>query len=237
MLIGGLMDISIDAADVLWPLLTFIIGFFVGGAVKKSGSGNGKGEEQQRLLTKDEGSAETSSPKAIEQHDKAKGAAKAEASDATKNAANDKTKDAAVGNDTAEAKANFVPASQAVAENIALISPLLDNLSKGITDGWEDVVKKIANSDLTSYWQKAVDCANPALLLTNLLSMWGIKEDKCDSFVCAEKHLSMYDTQDGTPLETGKKYKVVSTGWLLTQKHDDGHYEKKVVKKGIAAPF
>lgn len=123
------------------------------------------------------------------------------------------------------------PAKDAFIENINLFKPLLRNLHLNSMDSqiWQEAIISTNNQELLDYWKKVKGNASSWL---TILQMWGIKLDACQSFICIESYKELYETNDGTLLENGKKYSVESPCWILTKTDKYGKTSKEIILKG-----
>ena len=125
----------------------------------------------------------------------------------------------------------WIPADIAFQENLEKFKPLLRGVSKtkiSNKEEWTSLIVSINNDDLIAMWKAAIN--RPDLWMT-YLQTFGLQIDLLDSFEALEEYKEMYDTSDGTPLQMGKIYKVVSTCWIYT---DENNY-KSVALKGVVS--
>lgn len=123
----------------------------------------------------------------------------------------------------------WMPAEIVFADNIDRFKPLLRGVSnKDIINkkDWTSLVVSINNDELTSMWESAIN--KPELWIT-YLQTFGLQIDLLDSFEALEEYKEMYETSDGTPLQIGATYKVVSNCWIYT----DENNQKSVALKGV----
>ena len=122
-------------------------------------------------------------------------------------------------------------AKKAFLENIQQFLPYFT----GITDIKVDKNKlteaiiSVNDSDLTALWNQTM---NEPEKWFNLIASFGLAPDNRTEFVAMDKHSEMYSLIDGSPLENGVRYTVLSACWILTETVDD-KVVKRVVKKGI----
>ena len=124
---------------------------------------------------------------------------------------------------------NIATAQKAFLNNLNRFVPLL-NSTKIDQDKWSDAVIDVNDEDLTALWYKMI---NRLDLWVNQMAAWGLKQERCESFMAMDKHSQLYSTASGLELTIGQKYVVKSPCWLLTTQDENGHAIKKVVKKGI----
>lgn len=125
----------------------------------------------------------------------------------------------------------WVPAEIVFADNIDRFKPLLRGVSNNTIinkKDWTSLVVSINNDELTSMWESAIN--KPELWVT-YLQTFGLQIDLLDSFEALEEYKEMYETSDGTPLQIGTMYKVVSNCWIYT----DENNHKSVALKGIVS--
>ena len=124
-------------------------------------------------------------------------------------------------------KKSYTPAKEDFIKNIDRFLPYLNSLVDGSynSEMWTDNIIDINNEELMDYWKKIHNKQDSIL---RLLAMWGIKHDDCNSFVGMNAYVQMYETTDGTPIESGKKYKVIKPCWMITSDRS-----KKTLLKGI----
>ena len=123
----------------------------------------------------------------------------------------------------------WVPAEIVFADNIDRFKPLLSGVSNSAIinkKDWTSLVVSINNDELTSMWESAIN--KPELWIT-YLQTFGLQIDLLDSFEALEEYKEMYETSDGTPLQIGATYKVVSNCWIYT----DENNQKSVALKGV----
>lgn len=121
-----------------------------------------------------------------------------------------------------------VSAKEAFLGNIDKFAPHLVNLEKGEVDWnkWSDVIIEISNNNLYHVW-KSVLKKHDAWI--RVMASWGLSFDSCIEFVYAKGREDLYDTEDGTKMQEGIKYSVLSPCWIVTTSIG----KKSVVKKGV----
>ncbi len=133
-------------------------------------------------------------------------------------------------------KFNQVAAKNACLNNIDRFAPLLHSLVDGtysqpsIQAQWNDLIVDINNQDLIDMWHLMRKSDST---IKQVLAQWGLTSDTCTNFDCMDFHKSIYATESGQSLMTGKHYTVLSPCWILTSNSDNGAAQKIVVKKGI----
>ncbi len=123
----------------------------------------------------------------------------------------------------------WIPAETAFTDNLDKFKPLLSGVSNSAIinkKDWTSLVVSINNDELTSMWESAIN--KPELWIT-YLQTFGLQIDLLDSFEALEEYKEMYETSDGTPLQIGATYKVVSNCWIYT----DENNQKSVALKGV----
>lgn len=119
----------------------------------------------------------------------------------------------------AKAKDSFI-------ENLDRFIPYLDNYrSKPGFEKWTEQIVDINNDDLTHYWE--IYC-NDLGTWDRIMLSWGLKKDTCKSFTYMEKYSTAYALLNNERPVEGKKYRVVSGCWILTE-----NQQKRIIKKGI----
>lgn len=125
----------------------------------------------------------------------------------------------------------WIPAEISFTDNLNKFKPLLRGVYRNVIankEDWTFLIVSINNDELTSMWRAAIN--RPDLWVT-YLQTFGLQIDLLDSFEALEEYKEMYDTEDGTPLQIGKTYKVVSNCWIYT----DENNQKSVALKGIVS--
>lgn len=124
-----------------------------------------------------------------------------------------------------------IGAKEAFVENIGKFITKLNSLLDGSynSNNWTDDIIDLNNEELTAYWKKIYNKVNSIL---RMLAMWGIKPEKCSSFVGINSYKEMYVTDTGDSIEKGIRYIVKSPCWILT---DNATGEKKIILKGVVS--
>lgn len=123
---------------------------------------------------------------------------------------------------------NQISAREAFMCNLEKFVPLLANLEKGEIDWskWSDVVVDINNKNLFHVWESVLNKLDAWM---TVMASWGLKFDTCIDFVYVKGREEMYDNEDGTSMEEGYRYIVLSPCWILTMTGGN----KRVLKKGL----
>lgn len=123
-------------------------------------------------------------------------------------------------------------AKQAFLNNIDRLVPFFSGV-KDITidkNGLTDAIIDINDDDLLALWHQTMN--NPKMWIT-LMASFGLSADARTVFVAMDIHKTMYTTNDGSEIQLGLRYSVISACWILTTTDEDGRSVKKVVKKGM----
>ena len=123
---------------------------------------------------------------------------------------------------------NQVSAKEAFLSNIEKFVPLFSNLEKGRIDwnDWSDVVVDINNNNLIHLWKSVLNKLDAWI---RVMASWGISYDSCIEFVYVIGREELYDNEDGTIMQEGHKYSVLSPCWIITKSTGN----KSVIKKGV----
>ena len=122
-------------------------------------------------------------------------------------------------------------AKKAFISNIDKLMPFFSGVEEISVnnDGLTDAIIDINDQDLIALWYQFKDRKD---LWLNQMAAFGVAPDACKEFVAVERHKERYTTVNGSEIQNGQKYIVLSSCWLFTTIENEKTV-KKVIKKGI----
>lgn len=124
-------------------------------------------------------------------------------------------------------------------QNVDKFIPLLNTLINNSLDvvKWSECIVETNQRKLVNLWQKYIqkykDISQLCSVWMKQLEAWGLRCDKCNTFTYIKnRYDSLYETENGSPMEENMRYQVITPCWILTLEDEEGVVSKKVVAKG-----